>query len=69
MKEEVWRVLLTAMALVMVFVLEIVALMKGVDGVLFSLVIAVIAILAPSPAFQIKMLNFFVKKGSDSKDR
>jgi len=54
MREDKARVLVTIFAILCIVFLEVFALMRGIDGVVLGLSIAVIALLAPSPAFQIQ---------------
>ncbi len=54
---------LTALALLCITVLEIIALLKGMDGTMFAAAIAAIALLAPSPLFQIQWRHWRILKG------
>jgi len=53
MREDKARILVTIFAILCIVFLEVLALIRGIDGVVLALSIAVIALLAPSPTFQI----------------
>jgi len=61
--EERFKLALTAMAILFIGVLELIALMKGMDGKLMAIAFAAIALLAPSPVFSISWKNWRVLKG------
>lgn len=65
MKVELIKFILVLVAMLMVFVLELVALKNGIDGVLLGLTMALIALLAPSPAFQLKIHDIVIKKSDE----
>lgn len=46
-------------------VLEILAIMHGIDGRSLAIAIAVIALLSPSPIFQLKFGQYQLQKGKD----
>jgi len=46
-------------------VLELLAIMKGIDGRSLAIAMAVIALLSPSPVFQFRFGQYQVKKGED----
>jgi len=58
------QVMLVLFAIIAITFLETVALLKGQDGVLLSLSIALIALLAPSPAFKIQLPSITIEKKS-----
>ena len=68
MQGEKSRVFVTIFAILCIVFLEVFALMRGIDGVVLALSIAVIALLAPSPAFQIHWGKMKVIKDEGHKE-
>ena len=68
MQGEKSRVFVTIFAILCIVFLEVFALMRGIDGVVLALSIAVIALLAPSPAFQIQWGKMKVIKNEGHKE-
>jgi len=68
MQGEKSRIFVTIFAILCIVFLEVFALMRGIDGVVLALSIAVIALLAPSPAFQIQWGKMKVIKNEGHKE-
>jgi len=68
MREDKAKVLITIFAILCIVILEVLALLRGIDGVALALSIAVIALLAPSPAFQIQWGKMKVIKDEKHKE-
>lgn len=56
--------LVTIVAILCLTALEIIAIVKGIDGNLFAITVAAIALLAPSPVFQVRWRDWIITKGS-----
>jgi len=54
--------LLTLIAILVIAGLEIVALLRGVDGTALAVALAMIGLLAPSPFFQLKWKDIEITK-------
>jgi hypothetical protein len=57
---------ITLLAILLIAALEFVALMRGIDGTALAISLAVIALLAPSPLFNLKWKDIEIKKGGNS---
>jgi len=63
---EKWRLLTLIFAITVIAALEFAAILHGIDGKTLGLSLAIIALLAPSPIYQIKWGNLTViKRGED----
>lgn len=59
-------IVVTLVAIVTIAGLEVYAISKGIDGKALAIALAAIALLAPSPLFQIVWGQWRISKGGDS---
>jgi len=57
----------TVLAIAAISLLEVFAIWKGIDGRALAVAMAAIALLAPSPLFQIKFGQYQIEKKSEEK--
>ncbi len=62
-------VIVTVIAILAIAVLEILAILKGIDGKALAIAVAAIALLAPSPLFQLTYGSWRIVKGGMLNDK